>query len=565
MLEIYVSNNIRIRGATTPLRAAVTRALTIPNPEYLKRRAQRRPCWGITATLTLYIVVGDIIIAPRGFLAELQLILLDQGLRPTVTFNYNQAKHVDFGAWNPAYEPFGHQVPAIAAMVAQNGIILAPAGAGKTLIGMAAIREIAVPTLWLAHTIDLIKQSAAAAMKYMPGVGRVGMLAEGTVDWGDGKLIVATAQTLQGNDRLIQALNGFLGMVVVDEAHHFPSEMFNSVVDQFTVKHLKGVTATADRKDRMEKVMYLGIGPVLHEVPRDILYDNGFLVRPKIEFIYTDFCKESASDRNEIDAVDAGGDDFDYVGLIRDLCADEARIELIAQEIVDSVAGNCQLVLSDNIRYLYRLQARVNVLWHASKVSYPLFDGVIHGSLQRYVWYVVKNEKAGLQMVAEGAALAVKHNKGLKRWETKHEQYTPQEYAAWQINPRERADRIDALRERKLQIVYATAQLVQEGLDIPHLTVGHLATPKRGDSKEKGRQDGSAVEQAIGRLQRRDPKNPNKVSIWKDYVDYNIGVFKDQYLSRRKVYKRLGLLLPKKEAVKSTISQLDDWLGTMPY
>ena len=430
---------------------------------------------------------------------------------------------------------------------------------------MRAIHEIQVPTLWLAHTIDLIKQSAAAARKYMPGVGRVGMLAEGVVDWGDGKLIVATAQTLQGNDKLIAALNGFIGMVLVDEAHHFPSEMFNSVVDKFTVAHLKGVTATADRKDRMEKVMFLGIGPVLHEVPRDILYENGFLIKPKVEFIYTEFCKESASDRNEIDAVDAGGDDFDYVGLMRDLCNDEDRIELIAREIIDSIPFNCQLVLSDSIRYLYRLRAKVNDIFKREMTAYPPFDAVIHGALQRYTWYVAKNEAAAKQLVTDGLALDFRYNKGLKRWETKQEQYTAEEFAAWQISSRERADRIEALRQRKLQIVYATAQLVQEGLDIPHLTIGHLATPKRGDSKEKGRQDGSAVEQAIGRIQRRDPNNPNKVAIWKDYVDHNVGIFKDQYQSRRKVYKRLGLDLPKKAAVKSATSKLDDWLGTMPY
>ncbi|WP_237714797.1 MULTISPECIES: DEAD/DEAH box helicase [Pelosinus] len=467
------------------------------------------------------------------------------------------------------YTPWPHQEPAIAAMVAANGVIKAPAGAGKTLIGMRAIHKVSVPTLWLAHTIDLVKQAARAAQKYMPGVGRVGMLAEGITDWGDGKLVVATAQTLQGNTSLIEALNGFIGMVVVDEAHHFPAEMFYSVVCWFKARHLKGVTATPQRKDRQEKVMLLGVGPILHEVPREILYDKGILIKPTIEFIYTEFCKESASDRNEIDAVDAGGDDFDYVGLIQELCKDEDRVELIAREIIKEVAGNCQLVLSDNIRYLYRLRDKVRKLWQESGADYPVFDGVIHGSLQRYAWYVAKNEDTARQMVTDGLALDFRYSKGLKRWEIKQEQYTAAEMEAWQINPRERAERIEALRQKKLHVVFATAQLVQEGLDIPHLTVGHLATPKRGDSKntkrEKGREDGSAVEQAIGRLQRRDPDNPNKVAIWKDYVDYNVGVFKDQYLSRRKVYKRLGLVLPKKAAVKSSVSQLDDWLGTMPY
>ena len=97
MLEIYVSNNIRIRGASTPLRAEITRALTIPNPEWVIRKAKRRPIWGITATLALWIPQGTDIIAPRGFLAELQQILEGQGLRPTINYSYTQAKNVDFG------------------------------------------------------------------------------------------------------------------------------------------------------------------------------------------------------------------------------------------------------------------------------------------------------------------------------------------------------------------------------------------------------------------------------------------------------------------------------------
>ncbi len=78
-----------------------------------------------------------------------------------------------------------------------------------------------------------------------------------------------------------------------------------------------GVTATPERKDGLECYMFNGIGPELHRVERDDLYTSGELIKPKVEFVYTDFDFDSASDRNEIDSVEAGGDDMDYTAVIQ--------------------------------------------------------------------------------------------------------------------------------------------------------------------------------------------------------------------------------------------------------
>ncbi len=68
------------------------------------------------------------------------------------------------------------------------------------------------------------------------------------------------------------------------------------------------------------------------------------------------------------------------------------------------------------------------------------------------------------------------------------------------------------------------------------------------------------LEQEIGRIMRKDPKNPDKKAVWYDYVDASVGVLKGQYYSRRKVYKRLGINLPSKpkNADKDVIDGLLD-------
>ena len=61
LLQIFVKHNIRIRGASTPLKAAITKALTFDNPAYLKAK-QRRPTWGVQAKLELFYMTEAILL-----------------------------------------------------------------------------------------------------------------------------------------------------------------------------------------------------------------------------------------------------------------------------------------------------------------------------------------------------------------------------------------------------------------------------------------------------------------------------------------------------------------------
>lgn len=126
----------------------------------------------------------------------------------------------------------------------------------------------------------------------------------------------------------------------------------------------------------------------------------------------------------------------------------------------------------------------------------------------------------------------------------------------WKVTGTDRKEIMAAAYSRKIDIIFATGALAREGLDMPHLSRGHLVTPSRGDARISS--NGASVEQSIGRIQRPDPQNPNKVAVWYDYVDFNVGIFQDQYYSRRSVYKRLGLVVPKKK--KSHRDKVNDFL-----
>lgn len=559
-MQILVKNNLRIRGLVTasPVKLAILSALTMDNPEYVDKLKKRKSTWGIPNKLQLFAMDQGDIVTGRGFLNELTAILQAHKINPytVIEKQLNEGLAADFGEWK-GWPPREYQLEALAAIIDSNGVLVSPAGSGKTLMGMYYIWKKGRCTVWLTHTSDLMKQAKENAEKYLGGVGKVGLIGDGRLEWGDGKLIICMAQTLAENPQLVEALAKIAGTLVIDEAHHFPAPLFMEVANQFDAENFVGLTATPDRKDGLERYLYVGIGPKRHEVPRDVLHKAGQLIIPEVRFVYTAFRDDPASTVDELSgAVDAGGEDLDYADLVRRIVYDQQRKELIACNVLGNAPGNYTLVLTENVRYCFYLMNQVESLAKSLNRPIPRM-AVVHGGISRYVWRVVKNERTAKGRVADGSAVEARYNDRKSRWEVRIEQYTEQEAEAWKCTPTQRAAAIQALRDKKLDILFAT-QLAREGLDIPHLNIEHMTMSKRGDT-HYSRKDGSAVEQEAGRIQRPDPHNAGKKAILFDYVDYNVGVFRDQYYSRRAVYKRLGFKVPKKP--RTTVDEIDTFLG----
>ncbi|MEC3841520.1 DEAD/DEAH box helicase [Bacillus amyloliquefaciens] len=546
MLQIFISWNIRIKGASTPLKAAITKALTYENPAYTAAKKRRRRVWGIEPKIELYLYDRGDLICPRGFEKELNDILINHNQDPekVIVRNTQQGREVDFGPWNDSFKVRDYQAPFVESLLKGSGVGIAPAGSGKTIMGMRTIFEYGRSTLWLTHTKDLMYQTAKKAELTLGGVGRIGFFGDGKHEWGDGKLIIATVQTLGANPHLVDALNDFIGMVIIDEAHHFPAIQFIETVGKFKADKLIGVTATPERKDGLHFYLYQGVGPELHRVDRSTLYTHGELIKPDVKFVFTDFDYETASLRNENNSVDAGGEDLDYTDLIRHLIEDEERLELVAKSILDNATNNHSIVITESVRYCYLLKEKIEQL--AASVSCPTM-AVVHGGISRYKW-VTKRPPEHLILEEKATKAGIKF---------KVEAYTEDEFKNWQVSSKERKEILEACSKKKIDILFAT-QLAREGLDMPHLTIGHMVMPKRGD--KRGDASGSAVEQEIGRIMRPDLSNPDKQATWFDYVDYKVGVFKDQYYSRRRVYTRLGLKVPKKPRTEQQM--IEDFLGS---
>lgn len=139
----------------------------------------------------------------------------------------------------------------------RRGVVVLPTGAGKSYVGQMAIETVQRGTLVVAPTIDLMNQwydLLCAAFGE-----QVGLIGGGYYEPQD--LTVTTYDSAYSH---MDRLGNRWGLVIFDECHHLPGEMFSHAAEMCLAPYRLGLTATPERADGRHVLLNDLIGPTVY-------------------------------------------------------------------------------------------------------------------------------------------------------------------------------------------------------------------------------------------------------------------------------------------------------------
>ena len=145
----------------------------------------------------------------------------------------------------------------------RDGIISLQTGGGKTVCALYIASRLQLPCIVLVHNTFLRDQWLDRIKAFLPKA-RIGTIQGETMDTKDKDVVVAMLQTVSMKTHAENSFKMF-GLVIVDECHHIASETFSQAIPKLTSKHMLGLSATPERKDRLMHVINWFLGPLLYK------------------------------------------------------------------------------------------------------------------------------------------------------------------------------------------------------------------------------------------------------------------------------------------------------------
>ena len=251
----------------------IKKELTVPNFQFQILKKMKKSVWGVPADFTLWRVenkefIGekiDVLILPRGFLGQILGQIAELKLEFELIDLRVKLPPVDFEFKKICLRSY--QQSAVEKMVKYNfGILVAPPGSGKTVMGIELFAKSSQPCLILVHRRELLDQWVDRLNVFLGiPLDKIGIVGAGKKTWSD-LVTVATVQTLCTMLTDLDSISKKFGMVIVDECHHIPASTFSNVIEKLNPFYMYGLTATPGRKNKDEKVIYSKIGQIITKV-----------------------------------------------------------------------------------------------------------------------------------------------------------------------------------------------------------------------------------------------------------------------------------------------------------
>ena len=296
------------------------------NPQIQILQAMRKPIFNMPRVIKSYEFKDNTLILPRGLMRDVIYILNSNSIKYKIKDERisisEEFKDIKFTLRDE------QKVCCDAISKKDFSICVAPPGFGKTLLGASMIKYRSVNTLVIVNKNMLLDQWIDRFVEYF-GYSKkdIGFLGKSKNKLNQ-KLDIATMQSLKNNPDIIKDYS----FVIVDECHHIPALTFESIIAKFEGKYILGLSATPNRKDAMDPILFQQLGNISYEVVRAKTNKN------KLKIVKTDFTSQ----------VD------NFANLIGEIINDKQRNNIIINEILENNNRKI-LLLTDRIEHIENL------------------------------------------------------------------------------------------------------------------------------------------------------------------------------------------------------------------
>lgn len=262
-LGISLNNNVRLSriGLTPTLINFLKEELNFANSEFFIKKKSGRNTFETARYFKLVEETESEIFIPRGFIGKLLRFCKESQIEFEFRDERKLKSSIPF-AFNAALR--NHQLGAIEAVSKKDyGVIVAPPGSGKTVIGLKIIADKRQPALIIVHRKQLLEQWTERIEAFL-GISKrdIGVIGQGKSKIGK-QITVATIQSLP---KLIESVQNQFGTILVDECHHVPAETFRNTIEKLQAYYLYGLTATFFRKYSDGKMIFTHLGEIIANI-----------------------------------------------------------------------------------------------------------------------------------------------------------------------------------------------------------------------------------------------------------------------------------------------------------
>jgi len=332
--------------------SAVKHAASIRNPEFDVRQRARRSTWDTPRYLYSYDETADgNLTLPRGLHQLLSDLVSSAESTLKIEDHRVIGEHHEFTCATTLRET---QSDALKKLLNHDtGVLIAPPGTGKTVIACATIEARATSTLVLVDRKALADQWRDRIHQHLDfKCGQIGGGRSKTT----GVLDIALLPTLARRNNISELAAGY-GFIIVDECHHVAASAFFKVLGQIPARFWLGLTATPERRDGLEDLIYHQLGshhvqierPTAGQLPTDSAELS--TPHPVLHLHPTQFRYLGDADPRE-----PGG----MADIYRTLVADEQRLDQVVGDVLTAAdKGANILVLTTWVDHLNAIAERL--------------------------------------------------------------------------------------------------------------------------------------------------------------------------------------------------------------